>query len=169
MSGEVLSFTEAAQRVAAAEGEVSVVRASAEDLAAPPPPELRVREGDDVQIIYRPLEGRPDIRCVMYGPNNKEVARELCRHLGRQPLELIATPAGDPRPFDLTWVSAAPNTRSAGERLARVRGVSHIQLNMALGRPIVRVEHNHMTGRITPLSGPSADEAVTPLETGDDE
>lgn len=169
MSGEVVSFTEAARRVATADADVVALRATAEDLAQDAPPELRFREGDDVQIIYRPLEGRPDIRCVMYGPNNREVVRELCRHLGREPLELIASPAGDPRPFDLTWISAAPKTRSAGERLARVRGVSHIQLNMALGRPIVRVEHNHMTGRITPLSGPSADEAVPPLETGDDE
>ena len=40
---------------------------------------------------------------------------------------------------------------------------------MALGRPIVRVEHNHMTGRITPLSAPATADAAPSFEPGDDE
>lgn len=170
----VLSFADAAQRLAPLEAEITQISAaSAADLGQTPPTSLRFREGDDVQVIYQAAEGRGEIRSVMYGPTNKEVVKALCRTLGRTADQIIAAPAGDPRPFDLTWILIAPTQPNADFRLARVRGISAVQLNMALGWPVERVEHDHTSGRAWGLSaaGPAAAEPLptTFLEPGDDE
>lgn len=168
MSADVVSFAAAAAQLASA-GEVTEIRGpTGADFGAAPPAEVKFAEGDDVTIIYRAIEGRPEIRSVLYGPTTKRVAWGLCRELAKRGADdvptaqaiaqtadrIIARPAGNPRPFDLTWVEIAPGHPDAGLRLARVQGVSHIQLNIALGRPVARLEHSHTGGRAVPLFDP---------------
>lgn len=152
--GDVVSLTEVAARVAPLGGEVTAISGPAGDLAEKPPVELKFAEGDIVQVVYRARDGRPEIRSVMYGPSLKVVAQALCRTLQRTGIQIVARPAGTPEPFDLTWVEIAPGQPGAGERLARVRGVSAVYLNLALGRPVARYEHSHTAGKAILLFDP---------------
>lgn len=155
MGADVVSFADAAAQLATAGGEVTEVRGpTGSDFSAARPAELKFAEGDDVTIVFRALEGRPEIRSALYGPTTRRVASGLCRELGRTGDQIIARPAGDPQPWDLTWVEIAPGHPGAGTRLARVKGVSHVQLNIALGRPVLRLEHSHTSGRAVPLFDP---------------
>ncbi|PHY20903.1 hypothetical protein [Caulobacter sp. BP25] len=175
MSADVVSFAERAAQLAPLGGEVVEVRGEAgADFTAAPPPELKFAEGDDVSIVYRAYEGRPEIRSVLYGPTLRRVAWGLCRELGRTGDQIIAKPAGNPQPWDLAWIEIAPGQPNAGDRLARIRGVTHTQLNIALGRPVVRLEHSHTSGRAVPLFDPDglafgAGQITAQPDMGDDE
>lgn len=175
MTGDVISFADAAAQLVTLGGEVTEVRVeTGADLSVKPPPELKFAQGDDVTIIYRAYEGRPEIRSVLYGPTTKRVAWGLCRDLGRTGDQIIAR-GGEPKdPADLSWIEIAPGQPNAGERLARVRGVTPTQLNIALGRPVARLEHSHTSGRAVPLYDPEglaigADLVPAHTDFGDDE
>lgn len=175
MAGDVVSFAVAAAQLVPLGAEVTEVRGEAgADFSAKPPPELKFAQGDDVTIIYRAYEGRPEIRSVLYGPTTRRVAWGLCRELGRTGDQIIARPGKPKDPFDLSRIEIAPGQPNAGEPLAQVRGVTPTQLNIALGRPVARVEHSHTSGRAVPLYDPEglaigADPAPPHIDFGDDE
>lgn len=175
MAGDVVSFADAAAQLIVLGGEVTEVRGEAgADFGAKPPPELKFAQGDDVTVIYRAYEGRPEIRSVLYGPTTRRVAWGLCRELGRTGDQIIARPGKPKDPLDLSWIEIAPGQPNAGEPLAQVRGVTPTQLNIALGRPVARLEHSHTSGRAVPLYDPEgltigADPAPVHTDLGDDE
>jgi hypothetical protein len=129
-----ISLSEAAKLLSGLGGEVVAITAAGDDLNERPTRELRFRQGDDVTVIYRALEGRPRKVSVMYGANAREVVQALCRNLDRPPERLIARPVGNPFPADRAWIHDAEG-RVPGEQLAQVRGLSWVWLNIVLKKP----------------------------------
>ena len=169
MSDNVVSFAQAVERYSPFDAVITSVTGPGQALAEDPGQGLPFREGDIVQVVYRGLDGAPEIRSVLYGPTAIEVGKKLARTLGFDPRELVAVEAGNPRPFDLAWIHRFDGGGPAGDRLARVRGISATWINFGLGhRPYVRVDlRRHSPAPATPMVADPQDNPF--LSLGDDE
>ena len=176
--GEVLSLAGAAQRLEALGGQVTATAIPRGQPAERPPASLRFAgdEGDEVQIFYRDIEGRPASVSVLYGATTNKVIQELCRRLARSPERLIASNAshikdpfgGEPDPFGLAYIHQAAGERGEkpGEPLAFVKGVSWVTLNVVLKKPV-----SLPPAIRAPRDGDPAEAPAAEIETlsGDDE
>lgn len=164
--GEVLSFTEAAAKMAELGGEVIAVRAPAEDLASRPPAGLTFAGGASVTIRYRKIEGRNLLPAVLFGCTARDVIAELRRGLDRTSDEFLACPGKEGEAPDVAYIDIAPRQPNAGLRVAQVKGVHFDQLNAARGDDVSMFVFNRATGTEvrSVLATPSIAEVIRRLE-----
>lgn len=120
------------------------------------PDQLNAAMGDDASLIVLDPRTGVESRSFLASPSIREIVWRLTHRTGLEKQQLVARPAGTPEPWDLTTVHIADGHPEADRKVAQVRGVTFTQLNIALGRPVKRVEQWHDSGHVDVLFDPDA-------------